>query len=96
MNTSKLLFWPDVIMLAGTDLGWMQSMSMELGVQRQTELNPITIVFAGVKDHLHNRGLVSRLREPVTVESAVWPAIKEVPESMGEIMDLLKQGGFQR
>ena len=70
-------------MLAGTDLDWMQSMSMEFGVQRQTELNPITILFAGINDHLHNRGLLSRLREPVTVEPAVWPAIKEVPESMG-------------
>ena len=28
---------------------------MAIGVQRQTEMNPITIVFAGINDHLHSR-----------------------------------------
>ena len=41
--TSKSLFWPHVIMLAAVDLDLMQSVSMEIGVQRQTEMNPITI-----------------------------------------------------
>ena len=49
--TSKSLFWPDVIMLAAIDLDLMQSVSMAIGVQRQTEMNPITILFAGVNDH---------------------------------------------
>ena len=46
--TSKSLLWPDVIMLAAVDLHRMQSVSMAIGVQRQTEMNPITIVFAGI------------------------------------------------
>ena len=37
VNTSRSLFWPDVIMLAGTDLDWMPSTSMAIGVQGQTE-----------------------------------------------------------
>ena len=51
-HTSKSLFRPDVIMLA---LDLMQSVSMTIGIQRQTKMNPITIVFTGIKDHLHNR-----------------------------------------
>ena len=43
MYTSKSFFWPDVIMLAAVDLDLMQSVSMAVGVQRKTELNPITI-----------------------------------------------------
>ena len=40
-------------MLAAIDLDLMQSVSMAIGVQRQTEMNPITIVIAGINDHLH-------------------------------------------
>ena len=57
--TSKSLFWPDVIMLAAVDLDLLQSVSLAIGVQRQTEMNPITIVFAGINDHLHSRGFLS-------------------------------------
>ena len=63
VHTSKSVFWPDVIMLAAVDLDLMQSVSMAIGVQRQTEMNRITIVFAGISDHLHSRGFLSRLRE---------------------------------
>ena len=41
-------------MLAAVDLDLMQSGSMAIGVQRQTEMNPITILFAGMNDHLHS------------------------------------------
>ena len=60
--TSKSLFWPDVIMLAAVDLDLLQSVSLAIGVQRQTDMNPITIVFAGINDHLHSRGFLSRER----------------------------------
>ena len=53
VRTSKSLFWPDVIMLAAVDLDLMQSVSMAIGVQQQTEMNPITIVFASINEHLH-------------------------------------------
>ena len=92
--TSKSLFWPDVIMLAAVDLDLKQSVSMAIGVQRHTELNPITIVIAGMNNHLHSRGFLSRLREPKTEEDAVWPAIKDILESMGEVVDTLKEGAF--
>ena len=85
--TSKSLFWPDVIMLAAVDLDLLQSISLAIGVQRQTDMNPITIVFAGINDHLHSRGFLSRLRDPTTTENAVWPAIKDILESMGEVVD---------
>ena len=78
------------------DLDLTQSVSMAVGVQRQTELNPITIVFAGINDHLHSRGFLSRLREPTTAKSAVWPAIKDILESMGEVVDTLKEGAFNK
>ena len=94
--TSKSLFWPDVIMLAAVDLDLMQSVSMAIGVQRQTETNPITIVLAGINDHLHSRGFLSRLREPTTAEAAVWPALKDILETMGEIVDTLKEGAFTK
>ena len=94
--TSKSLFWPDVIMLAAVDLDLMQSVSMAIGVQRQTEMNPITILFAGKNDHLHSRGFLSRLREPTTAEDAVWPAIKDILESMSEVVDTLKEGAFTK
>ena len=94
--TSKSLFWPDVVMLAAVDLDLKQSVSMTIGVQRQTEMNPITIVFAGINDHLHSRGFLSRLREPTTAKAAVWPAIKDILESMGEVEDTLKEGAFTK
>ena len=90
VHTSKSLFWPDVIMLASVDLDLLQSVSMAIGVQRQTDMNPITIVFAGINDHLHSRGFLSRFREPTTAENAVWPAIKDILESMGEVVDAMK------
>ena len=74
-------------MMAGTGLEWMQ---------RQTKTIPITIVFAGYNDHLHSRSLLSRLKVPTTAENAAWPAIKYILESMGEFMDMLKEGGFQK
>ena len=77
-------------MLAAVNLDLMQSASMATGVQRQTEMNPIIILFAGMNDHLHSRSFLSRLREPTTTEDAVWPAIKVILESMGEVVDTLK------
>ena len=68
VHTSKSLFWPDVIMLAAVDVDLLQSVSMAIGVQRQKDMNPITIVFAGINDHLHSRGFLSKLREPTTAE----------------------------
>ena len=94
--TSKSLFWPEVIMLAAVDLDLMQSVSMAIEVQRQTEMNPITIVFAGINDHLHSRSFLSRLREPTTAEAAIWPAIKDILESMVEVVDILKEGAFTK
>ena len=94
--TSKSLFWPDVIMLAAVDLDLLQSVSLAIGVQRQTDMNPITIVFAGINDHLHSRGFLSRLRDPATAENAVWPAIKDILESMGEVVDATKEGSFNK
>ena len=97
--TSKSLFWPDVIMLAAVDLDLLQSVSLAIGVQRQTDMNLIMIlmiVFAGINDHLHSRGFLSRLRDPTTAENAVWPAIKDILESMGEVVDATKQGSFTK
>ena len=92
--TSKSLFWPDVIMLAAVDLDLLQSISLAIGIQRQTDMNPITIVFAGINDHLHSRGFLSRLRDPTKAENAVWPAIKDILESMGEVVEATKEGSF--
>ena len=94
--SSKSLFWPDVIMLAAVDIDLMQSVSMVIGVQRQTDMHPIKIVFAGINDHLHSKGYLSRNREPTTAESAVWPAIKNIIDSMGEVVDTLKEGAFTK
>ena len=96
VHTSKSLFWPDVIMLAAVDLDLLQSVSMAIGVQRQTDMNPITIVFAGLNDHLHSRGFLSRLREPTSAENAVWPAMKDILESMGEVVNAMKEGSFTK
>ena len=96
VHTSKSLFWPDVIMLAVVDLDLKQSVSTTIETQRQTEMNQITIVFAGKNDHLHSRGFLSRFREPTTAEDAVWPAIKNILDSMGEIIDTLKEGAFPK
>ena len=52
-------------------------------------------MFAGINDQLNSRGLLSRLREPTTAEDAALPIIKVILVSMGEIMDVLKEGGFQ-
>ena len=94
--TSKSLFWPDVIMLAAVDLDLLQSISLAIGVQRQTDMNPITIVFAGINGLLHSRGFLSRLRDPTTAENAVWPEIKDILESMGEVVDATKEGSFTK
>ena len=80
--------------VASVDL--LQSVSMAIGVHWQTEMNPITILFAGINDHLHSRGFLSRLREPTTAENAAWPAIKDILESMGEVVGTLKEGVFTK
>ena len=92
--TSKSLFWPDVIILEAVDLDILQAVSLAIGVQRQTDMNPIPIVFAGINDHLHSRGFLSRHRDPTMAENAVWPAIKDILESMGEVRDATKEGSF--
>ena len=94
--TSKSLFWRDVIIVAAVDLDLLQSVSLAIGVQRQTDMNPITIVFAGINDYLHKRGFLRRLRDPTTAENAVWPAIKDIFESMGEVVDATKEGSFTK
>ena len=96
VQTSKSLFWSDVIMLAAVDLDLLQSVSRAIGVQRQTDMNPITIVFAGINDHLHSRGFLNKLREPTTAENAVWPAIKDILESLGDVVDAMKEGSFTK
>ena len=83
-------------MLAAVDLDLMQSVSMAIRVQRQTEKNPITFVFAGMNDHLHSRGFLRRLREATTAKAALWPAIKDILESVGEVVDTLKEGAFTK
>ena len=83
-------------MLAAVDLDLMQSVSMAIGEQRQREMNSITIVFACINDHLHSRGGLSRLREPTTAEAAVLPAIKDILEPIGEVVDTLKEGAFTK
>ena len=94
--TSKSLFWPDVIMLAAVDLDLLQAISLAIGVQKQTDMNPVTIVFAGINDHLHSRGFLSRLRDPAMAENAVWPAIMDILQSMGEVVDATKEGSFTK
>ena len=93
---SKSLFWLDVIMMAAVDLDLTQSVSIAIGVQRQTDMNPIRIVFAGINDHLHSRGFLSRLRELMTAEAAVWRAKNDILESMSEVDDTLKEGVFAK
>ena len=95
-HTSKSLFWPDNIILAAINWDLMQSLSMAIGIQRKIEMNPITFVFAGINDHLHSRGFLSRLREPTMAEDAVCPAIKDILKPMGKIMDTLKEGPFPK
>ena len=94
--TSKSLFWPDVIMLAAVDLDLLQAVSLAIPVQRQTDMNPVTIVFAGINDHLHSGSFLSRLRNPTIAENGVWPAIKDILESMGEVVDATKEGSFTK
>ena len=95
VHTFKSLL-PDVMMLAAVDLDLMQLVSMAIVEQRQTEMNPITIVFAGMNDHLHSRGFLSRLRAPATAEDTEWPAIKDILESLGEVVDTLKEGALPK
>ena len=83
-------------MLAAIDLDLVQSVSMAIGIQRQTEINPITIVFAGINDHPYTRGFLSRFRETTTAEDAIWPAIKDIHESMSKIMDTLKEDALPK
>ena len=59
-------------------------------------MNPITIVFDGINDNLHSRGFLSRLGEPTTAENAVWPAMKDNLESMGGVVDAMKEGSFTK
>ena len=95
VSISKTLNWPKVIMFVGTNLGWMQSKSMALGFNDKLE-DVDNYFFAGVKEYLHSRGLMSKLREPTTAKATVQPGIKDFLESMGEIMDVSKESGFQK
>ena len=67
-------------MWPAVDLNLMQSLSMAISF------------FARVKDHLHSRSLLSRLRESSTLKTAV----KNILKSMGETFDWLKDGTFHK
>ena len=54
------------------------------------------IVFSGINNHLYSRSFLSRLREPTRAEEALRPAIKDILESMGEIIGTLKDGAFPK
>ena len=56
----------------------------------------ITIVFADISYHLHSRSFLSRLREPTTTEHTIWPATKDILESMGGVVNTLKEGAFPK
>ena len=77
--TSKSLFWPDSIMLAAVDLDLLQAVSLAIGVQRQTDMNPVAIVFAGINDHLHRRSFLSRLRDTTMAEKGCVASNKGYP-----------------
>ena len=54
-------------------------------------------LMTSVRDLMGNsRGFLSRLREPTAAEDAVWLAIKDSLESMGEVVDTLKEGAFAK
>ena len=94
LGTSHLILGDSLVrVLQNLRTSWITRVT---GVQRQTEMNPITIVFAGINDHLHSRGFLNRFREPSTAEDALWPAIKDILESMGEVMDTLKENAFTK
>ena len=59
-------------------------------------MDPIMLELTVINDHLHSRSFLSRLRETAKAEDAVLPAIKDILESMGEIMDTLKEGAFPK
>ena len=84
------------MLAAAVDLDLLQAVSLAIGVQRQTDMNPVTIVFAGINGHLHSRGFLSRLRDPTMAENAVWPATKDILESKGEVVDATKEGSFTK
>ena len=84
INPSKSLIWPGMITLTGIDLDWMQSTSMAIEIQQKRGVNPITIT------------CTVEVRDATTAEAAVWPAIKDILEHIGEIMDELKERGFQK
>ena len=71
----------------------MQSTSLANEVQR----NPKGIRTQSCLPELMITCIVAisyRLRKPATAEDAVWPAIPDILEFMGEVMDVLKEGGF--
>ena len=81
-------------MLAAVDLDLLQAVSMAIRGTNTDGYEPNHDRVYGINDHLHSRGFLSRLRDPTTAEDAVWPAIKDILESMGEVVDATKEGSF--
>ena len=87
-----------MIILVASDLYWIRFLSMVIGFQRQTEMNPILIVsnLTEIFYRLHSIKLISRLRGPSTIQAAVWPVVKKILESLCQMLDKLKDGNFPR
>ena len=61
LYTPRSLFWPDLIFLTAPKLNWGQAKGMAISVQRNVSPDPQVIIIAGSNDHLHSRGLLTRL-----------------------------------
>ena len=74
----------------GIDLDWMQSLSIVIGAQRQTELIQSSLQSCSLAS------MITCISESLQRRKMQCGQMKDILESMGEVMDVLKECGLQK
>ena len=96
LYTPRSLFWPDLIFLTAPKFDRGQSAGMMISVRRVVSMEPHMIVVADSNDHLHSRGLLSRLTDgSIPSNEVIGEAILTLLSVMAEVETSLKQSFTQ-
>ena len=90
VNSSKSLFWPEVINLAEIDLD-----IVGIGGSTANRNESGNDCFCRHQRSFAQQSSPEQTKRASEAEPAVWPAINDVPESIGKMKGVLKEGGVQ-
>ena len=83
-------------MLATADVNWMQSLFDDHKSAKTDKNQSIKVVFEGNFDNVRCRDLLSTLKGTSNAKTALWLAKKNIANSIGDLLDVLREGVSKR